>query len=444
VRHLNLAVPGTYQAGRAVVRIVNFDPEVRVIPSKQRPRRIKLQGSDGVLYTFLLKGHEDLRQDERVMQLLGLANNLLNSDITTSDMHIRIPTYAVIPLSPNAGLVQWVPHCDTMEAIIVEYRRHIGVSPQLEFKIMQETIRGDYDSASPDLKLRALQTGLSRTAGDDINKLLWLKSASTERWLLRRWTFTRTLAAMGMVGYLLGLGDRHPSNLLVDRVSGKIVHIDFGDCFEVAMRRERFPEHVPFRLTRMLVNACGASRLEGPLRITMVEVMRVMRTNRESMMAMLEAFVYDPLISWRLLNTAAKQPSPDPPKNQGHNATAVKPLPKPEEPANPESGQQEGASMAASLRVHRTESQLMRGSVMAASMAASVEPDVSSVADGVGTVDHSTAQSEAITRIHNKLNGNDIEGEENLDVENQVRLLIDQATSLSNLSKSFKGWCPFW
>ena len=32
--------------------------------------------------------------------------------------------------------------------------------------------------------------------------------------------------------------------------------------------------------------------------------MRVMRTNRESMMAMLEAFVYDPLISWRLLNTA--------------------------------------------------------------------------------------------------------------------------------------------
>ena len=54
------------------------------------------------------------------------------------------------------------------------------------------------------------------------------------------------------------------------------------------------------------------------------------------------------------------------------------------------------------------------------------------------------AQSEAVTRIHDKLNGNDIENYENLDVENQVRLLIDQATNLSNLSKSFKGWCPFW
>ena len=34
------------------------------------------------------------------------------------------------------------------------------------------------------------------------------------------------------VGYLLGLGDRHPSNLMLDRYSGKLLHIDFGDCFE--------------------------------------------------------------------------------------------------------------------------------------------------------------------------------------------------------------------
>ena len=37
----------------------------------------------------------------------------------------------------------------------------------------------------------------------------------------------------------IGLGDRHPSNLLLDRMSGKILHIDFGDCFEVAMTREK-------------------------------------------------------------------------------------------------------------------------------------------------------------------------------------------------------------
>lgn len=64
---------------------------------------------------------------------------------------------------------------------------------------------------------------------------------------------------MSMVGYILGLGDRHPSNLMLDRLSGKILHIDFGDCFEVAMTREKFPEKIPFRLTRMLVNAMEVS-----------------------------------------------------------------------------------------------------------------------------------------------------------------------------------------
>ena len=40
-----------------------------MIPSKQRPRKCTIYGSDGEDHAFLLKGHEDLRQDERVMQV---------------------------------------------------------------------------------------------------------------------------------------------------------------------------------------------------------------------------------------------------------------------------------------------------------------------------------------------------------------------------------------
>ena len=40
-----------------------------MINSKQRPRKLTIYGSDGREYQFLLKGHEDLRQDERVMQV---------------------------------------------------------------------------------------------------------------------------------------------------------------------------------------------------------------------------------------------------------------------------------------------------------------------------------------------------------------------------------------
>lgn len=89
---------------------------------------------------------------------------------------------------------------------------------------------------------------------------------------------------------------------MLDRYSGKIIHIDFGDCFEIAMRREKFPEKIPFRLTRMLIKAMEVSGIEGNFRTTCENTMRVMRASKESLLAILEAFVYDPLISFKLLN----------------------------------------------------------------------------------------------------------------------------------------------
>ena len=52
-----------------VVTITSFAPQLEVITSKQRPRKLTIHGNNGEDYAFLLKGHEDLRQDERVMQV---------------------------------------------------------------------------------------------------------------------------------------------------------------------------------------------------------------------------------------------------------------------------------------------------------------------------------------------------------------------------------------
>ncbi len=54
-------------------------------------------------YFFCVQGHEDLRQDERVMQLFGLVNNMLATDRVTAERDLSIARYAVIPLSPNSG-----------------------------------------------------------------------------------------------------------------------------------------------------------------------------------------------------------------------------------------------------------------------------------------------------------------------------------------------------
>jgi FKBP12-rapamycin complex-associated protein len=59
----------------------------------------------------------------------------------------------------------------------------------------------------------------------------------------------------------------------------------------------------------MLVKAMEVSGIEGNFRSTCCAVMHVLRSNKDSVMAMLEAFVHDPLINWRLLNTATDQPT---------------------------------------------------------------------------------------------------------------------------------------
>jgi FKBP12-rapamycin complex-associated protein len=52
--------------------------------------------------------------------------------------------------------------------------------------------------------------------------------------------------------------------------------------------------------------------------------------------------------------------------------------------------------------------------------------------------------ADVMGRITNKLNGDDIHGRKSLSVEAQVDLLIEQATSATNLCQMFKGWCPRW
>jgi phosphatidylinositol kinase/protein kinase (PI-3 family) len=302
-RDLDLGVPGTYTVNGTAVRIRNFGPTIAIIRSKQRPRKIKICGDDGHDFVFLLKGHEDLRQDERAMQLFGLVNALLRHERRTGreTYDLSIQRYAVIPLSPTAGLISWVPNCDTFHDLIRDFRDSKKIMLNDEHKRMQHIAPNTlYDSLPMINKLEVFAYALTNTNGEDLAKILWLKSETSEAWLQRRATYTRSMAVMSMVGYVLGLGDRHPSNLMLDRKTGKVLHIDFGDCFEVAMHREKYPERVPFRLTRMTVNAMEVSGIEGSYRFTCEEVMSVLRENKDSLVATLEAFVHDPLISWRL------------------------------------------------------------------------------------------------------------------------------------------------
>ncbi|KZT69244.1 phosphatidylinositol 3-kinase [Daedalea quercina L-15889] len=401
-RDLQLAVPGTYQAGRPVVTIVSFATKLVVIQSKQRPRRLSLRGSDGKDHQYALKGHEDLRQDERVMQLFSLVNNLLSIDTDCFKRHLHIQRFPVIPLAPNAGLLGWVQDSDTLHVLVKDYRESRKILLNIEYRLILN-MAPDYENLILLQKIEVFEYALENTTGQDLYRVLWLKSASSEHWLERRATYTRSLAVNSMVGHILGLGDRHPSNLLLERHTGKVVHIDFGDCFEVAMHREKFPEKIPFRLTRMLTHAMEVSGIEGSFRNTCEISMKVLRDNKESLMAVLEAFVYDPLINWRLMQA-------DPVEGR-----------RPEDPAR----------------------ETARTSAYPQGPIRKLKADENDIFN-----EHQEIRNEralfVYNRVQHKLTGRDFNPDIPLSVAAQVDKLIIQATSLENLCQCFSGWCAFW
>ena len=400
-RDLQLAVPGLYCAGQPIVHIMKFDPTFTVILSKQRPRKLSCRGSDGKDYVYALKGHEDIRQDNLVMQLFGLVNTLLVNDTECFKRHLDIQQYPAIPLLPKVGLLGWVPNSDTFHVLIREYRESRKILLNIEHRIMKHMVQ-EYDDLTILQKVEVFTLALDNTRGQDLYKVLWLKLKLSEAWLDRRTTYTRSLAVMSMVGYILGLGDRHPSNLMLDRFTGKVVHIDFGDCFEAAILREKFPEKVPFRLTRMLNYAMEVSGIEGSFRITCEHVMRVLRANKESLMAILEAFAYDPLINWGF----------DFPTKAIAETTGIK------------VHQYNVNELVKAGEIDDAEAQRMRKQ---------------------NAIELRNARAALVLRrIIDKLTGNDIKRLRGLDIPTQVDKLIQQATSVENLCQHFIGWCLFW
>ncbi|XP_074653906.1 serine/threonine-protein kinase mTOR-like [Tubulanus polymorphus] len=407
-RNLELAVPGTYDPNQPIIQIKQVQSSLQVITSKQRPRKLSIFGSNGQEYTFLLKGHEDLRQDERVMQLFGLVNSLLLENPETFRRNLTIQRFSVIPLSTNSGLIGWVPHCDTLHSLIRDHREKNKILLNIEHRLMQR-LAPDYDHLTLMQKVEVFEHAIEHTNGDDLAKILWYKSPSSEVWFDRRTNYSRSLAVMSMVGYVLGLGDRHPSNLMLDRMSGKICHIDFGDCFEVAMTREKFPEKIPFRLTRMLISAMEVTGIDGTYRMTCSRVMEVLRENKDSVMAVLEAFVYDPLLNWRLMDTGGTK-------------------------------QKRSKSRSDSFSTSQCGTD---------ELAVSVDTNSS---DKSASYEDGSSQPEAlnkkaiaiVNRVRHKLTGRDFVTDEPIDVATQVDLLIKQATSNENLCQCYIGWCPFW
>jgi serine/threonine-protein kinase ATR len=162
------------------------------------------------------------------------------------------------------------------------------------------------DSASDEEKLRLLREVYYPR--HPLAMAEWLRRSfpDASMWFNARTSFTRTAAVMSMVGFVVGLGDRHGENILIDSKTGEVFHVDFNILFDKG-ESLGVPEIVPFRLTRNVIDGFGPTGIEGTFRKACETAMAVMRNEQEMIATVLETFVHDPLLEWTRVESRNQQ-----------------------------------------------------------------------------------------------------------------------------------------
>ena len=316
-------------------------------------------------------------------QVFEQVSNLLKHHGETRQRNLGIRTYKVLPLTATAGIIEWVT--DTMPLNEYLTPAHQAYYPR-DFK--QSACR----KAIADAQNKPTETRIKtfREVCDKFHPVLRFffmeRFMDPDEWFERRLMYTRSTAAISMLGYILGLGDRHGQNILLDEKTGEVVHIDLGIAFETG-RVLPVPEVVPFRLTRDIVDGMGITKTEGVFRRCCEFTLDALRKEEYSIMTILDVLRYDPLVSWSVSPIKMKRMQED---------------------------QDDAGEEAAEGRLRAQRKEATR----------------------TGDKDEEGEAERALTVVKKKLS-------KSLSVAATVNELIQQATDERNLALLFAGWAAF-
>lgn len=280
-----------------IVVIDSFEDRVMILSSLQKPRKLTAIGSDGRQYGLMCKPKDDLRKDQRLMEFNSMINRALKRDAESSRRQLYIKTYAVTPLNEECGLIEWVDGLKTLRDILLALLKTMGISPQykeIEYWCEQALMP---DKANKQVDI--FQKKVLDQYPPVFHKWFVQQFPEPSAWFAARIRYTRSCAVMSMVGTILGLGDRHGENILFEEGNGGTFHVDFNCLFDKGKTFAK-PEQVPFRLTHNMVDAMGMYNYEGPFRKSAELTLKLLRQHEETLMTIMEAFVYDPTLD--LLN----------------------------------------------------------------------------------------------------------------------------------------------
>lgn len=308
------------------VSIASFDHQLLVLRSMRRPKKVVIRGNDQRDYPFLVKGGEDLRLDQRVQQIFSVMNQIFTQDPACSTRQIHIRTYHVLPMTPKLGILEWIP--DTLplkqiieqelkdkttqepvsllsgEALEIHDRFLNKFSKQYNKSKREPSIATMYatifEHASPEEVKTKLKLQHASVPKDLLRNGILALAASPEAYLSIRAHFATTLASFNIASYIIGIGDRHLENFLLDLHSGGLIGIDFGHAFGTGIQILPIPELVPFRLTRQFCSFLMPLDVEGLLKHTMVHTLSALQRSKDILLSTMDVFIKEPLIDWTI------------------------------------------------------------------------------------------------------------------------------------------------
>ncbi|XP_053516892.1 DNA-dependent protein kinase catalytic subunit isoform X2 [Artibeus jamaicensis] len=286
-----LEIPGQYDGkGKPVpeyhARVAGFDERVKTMTSIRKPKRIIIRGHDEREYPFLVKGGEDLRQDQRIEQLFEVMNVILSQDAACSQRNMQLKTYHVIPMTSRLGLIEWIENTFTLKDLLLS-------------NMSQEEKIAYTRKASRTETVSSFRRRESRVPAGLLKRAFLKMSMGPEAFLALRSHFASSHALMCISHWILGIGDRHLNNFMVSMETGKMIGIDFGHAFGSATQFLPVPELMPFRLTRQFINLMLPMKETGVMYSVMVHALRAFRSHPDLLTATMDVFVKEPSFDWK-------------------------------------------------------------------------------------------------------------------------------------------------
>ncbi|CAL8133853.1 unnamed protein product [Orchesella dallaii] len=274
-----------------LVYISDINDNVDVMPSLIRPKKLTLRASNGNSYGLMCKPKDDLRKDSKVMEVNNVVNWYLNQNTESSQRRLHVRTFSVVPLNEECGLLEWVPNLQGLRPILLSLYKEKNIGNFREIRSLIHI----HDSL--EVKKKKFQTKMLSPYPPVFHEWFFNNFNDHQSWYAARMAYIRTAAVMSIVGYIMGLGDRHGENILLDSATGEVVHVDFNCLFNKGETFE-WIERVPFRLTQNMIDAMGPLGYEGVFRRSCEIVMNMFREHKSIFLSVLRPFVFDPLVEW--------------------------------------------------------------------------------------------------------------------------------------------------